>query len=117
MTLPPLLSSRRLRSLRFVFRMLFSKTLLSKFHSESHSNKSLNGNLGHQISICRCKCFGDPTPPKLSLTIEAVQLEPFTVADNGSSFNRGIEIHLIELIAKKMNIELHYAINHSSYCG
>lgn len=41
-----------------------------------------------------------------SLTVFAHQFEPFTTKDNGTAFNGGSEIFLIETIARKLNIEL-----------
>lgn len=60
---------------------------------------------------------GSPNPTESPLTISARRLEPFAIADNGSIFNRGIEIMLIEAIAQKLNIQLNYDSEHSSHQG
>lgn len=81
----------------------------------------LNENMDEKLSICNTSigyCFGVPMLTTSSIIIAARKLEPFTIADNRSTFNRGTEILLIESIARKLKIQLHYeAQNFSLHAG
>lgn len=84
-----------------------------KSKTKNRFDIDLSKNMNDELRICKAttrECFGVPIPAKLSLSLTnaARKFEPFTIADNGSTFNRGIEILLIKSIARKMKIHLNY---------
>lgn len=71
-------------------------------------------NMEETLSICEVRgseCYEEETPMTWFLSITVRKFEPFTISDNKTDFNRGIDIILIESIAQKMNIHLKYEVN------
>lgn len=94
--------------------------LAKKSTGSKRFDVDFRGMMDDELSICKAtasECFGVPIPAKSSLTIAARKFEPFTVADNRLTFNRGTEILLLELIAQKLNIQLNYEDENSSSNG
>lgn len=71
------------------------------------------------LSICeankeQCIDFRDHASDTETVTVEVRKFEPFTIADNGTTFRSGIEIMLVALICEKLNIQPIYIASNSS---
>lgn len=111
------IANSKVRELIRLFRGQTFVFVVEKLNRSHMIGIDLDGNSSETMRICSSTCSGEPASTKSSLTIAARKFETFTIADNASTINRGIEIMFIESIARKMNIQLDHNIGSSSNKG